>query len=75
MGLSKEDLAGIAGLLFLFAIGAWSAVNPAGAVRYFLKDRIERSPNQAGVRSFVRFIGICLIVLSAVCITATLKKR
>jgi hypothetical protein len=75
MNLSGHDIGGIVGLTFLFAVGAWSAIDPENWIRYFLKNRFESSPNQAGVRSMVRFIGICLMILSALIIAATLKTR
>jgi hypothetical protein len=75
MNLGRQDIAGIVGLTFLFVVGGWSAIDPESWIRYFLKNRIESSPNQAGVRSLVRFIGICLVILSAFGIAATLKTR
>lgn len=75
MNLSRQDIAGIVGLTFLFAVGAWSAIDPESWIRYFLKDRIEGPPNQASVRSLVRFIGVCLMILSVAIIAAILKTR
>jgi hypothetical protein len=75
MNLSRQDIAGIVGPIFLFAVGAWSAIDPESQIRYFFKDRIEGPPNQANVRSLVRFIGICLMIMSALIIVATLMTR
>lgn len=63
------------GLTLLFAVGAWSAIGPENCVRYFLKNRIDVSPDNTRVKSLVRFIGICLAILAAVCIAATFATR
>jgi hypothetical protein len=75
MNLSREDIAGIVGLSFLFAMGAWSAIDPKSSIRYFLKNKSASSPNQASVRSWARSIGIVLMILSVLTIAATLKTR
>lgn len=74
MTISREDMAGIFLLAFLFAMGAWSAINPAGWVRYTFKTRAEIPPNDPNVLFYARFIGILMLLLSAFCIIATLKK-
>jgi hypothetical protein len=75
MNLSRADIAAIIFLSSFVVVGGWAAMYPESWIRYVLKSRPEISPYHRHNQFIVRFIGICLIVLSAVCITATLKKR
>jgi hypothetical protein len=46
MHLSSEDIAGIVGLVFLLAMGAWAAINPAGWIRYIPRRKRNLSPEE-----------------------------
>jgi hypothetical protein len=73
--MNGKDVAGTIGLLFLLAIGVWGVLNPSGWIRYFLKSRVEISPDDRSVQSLVRFIGIGIVILSALGIVASLSIR
>jgi hypothetical protein len=75
MNPNRGVVPGTVGLIFLFAMSIWAAAWPEGWVRYFLKNRIDISPDDTRLKSMVRFIGICLAILAAVCITATFATR
>jgi hypothetical protein len=74
MNLSREDIAGIIGLSFLFAMGAWSAIGPKSAIRYFLKKNLLARRTRLTC-DLARVIGIVLMILSVLTIAATLKTR
>ncbi|HEX3586304.1 MAG TPA: hypothetical protein VH024_09930 [Candidatus Angelobacter sp.] len=75
MNPNRGLVSGTVGLMFLFAMGVWAAAQPEGWVRYFLKNKIDVSPDDTRLKSLLRFIGICLAIFAAVCIAATFATR
>jgi len=71
--VKTSDIVACVVILIIFApIGVWVIVNPSGAARYFLRDRLRDHPEvdlqDKHVQLIMKLIGAFFIVIPLVCL-------
>ena len=65
-------------VVLLAPIGVWAIVNPSGAARYFLRDRLRDRPEvdlqDKRVRLVMKLIGAFFIFIPLVCLANLLAQ-
>jgi hypothetical protein len=74
------DIATCVVILVIFApVGVWLIVNPSGAARYFLRDRLRDHPEvdlqDKRVQLVMKFVGAFFIVIPFGCLINLLGRR
>ena len=75
---TSDIVACVAILLMVAPIGVWLIVNPSGAARYFLRDRLRDHPEvdlqDKRVRLVMKLIGSFFIVIPVGCLANLLAR-
>jgi hypothetical protein len=77
--LKTSDIVACIVIVVIFApVGVWVIVNPCGAARYFLRDRLRDHPEvdlrDKGVQLAMKLIGAFFIVIPLVCLFNLLAR-